>query len=56
MTDMGRKSVANDLDNARIRFENVFAPRNALLNKFCDIIGEQGEYRQVGKERMRTHP
>jgi len=52
VTDMGRKSVANDLDNARIRFENVFASRACLLNRFC-TISPSGEYRQVGEEPMR---
>ena len=51
VTDMGRKSIANDLDNARIRFENVFVPASALLSKFCTI--ENGQYIQTGVERMR---
>jgi acyl-CoA oxidase len=49
---MGRKSIANDLDNARIRFDHVFVPRECLLNRFCEVTAE-GKYRQVGSERMR---
>jgi acyl-CoA oxidase len=52
VTDMGRKSIANDLDNARIRFDGVFAPRNSLLNRFCEVTPD-GAYRQIGQEKMR---
>ena len=52
VTDMGRKSIANDLDNARIRFDSVFVSRAGLLSKFC-TIDDQGVYQQTGKERMR---
>ena len=31
--DMGTKTVANDLDNARVWFDQVELPRDALLNK-----------------------
>jgi acyl-CoA oxidase len=51
ITDMGRKSIANDLDNARIKFDNVRVPSNGLLKKFCKI--ENGVYTQTGKETMR---
>ena len=34
---MGIKTVANDLDNARVTFDRVRLPRSALLNKFADI-------------------
>ena len=50
--DMGRKTTANDLDNARVWFDKVSLPRSSLLNRFADI-GESGEYVQVGEERMR---
>ena len=50
--DMGTKTVANDLDNARIWFDHVELPKSALLNKFCDI-DDNGEYRVVGEEKMR---
>ena len=52
VTDMGRKSIANDLDNARIKFDHVFAPTSSLLNKFCEI-NTNGKYRQTGHEKMR---
>jgi len=52
VTDMGRKTVANDLDNARIRFSEVFAPRETLLSRFVDV-SPAGEYIQLGKEPMR---
>mmetsp|Transcript_3275 Transcript_3275/g.6213 ORF Transcript_3275/g.6213 Transcript_3275/m.6213 type:complete len:563 (+) Transcript_3275:49-1737(+) len=49
--DMGTKTVANDLDNARVWFDNVKLPKDALLNKFADI--KDGEYVQTTDERMR---
>jgi len=52
VTDMGTKTIANDLDNARIRFTDVFAPREALLSRFVDIT-PGGEYVQLGDEPMR---
>jgi acyl-CoA oxidase len=45
------KTVANDLDNARVWFDQVQLPKSALLNKFCDI-DENDEYVQKG-EKMR---
>ena len=36
-TDMGLKTVGNDLDNASIAFDNVVIPKSALLSKFADI-------------------
>ena len=36
--DMGGKTVANDLDNARLSFgEGCFLPRGALLGRFCAV-------------------
>lgn len=50
--DMGTKTVANDLDNARVWFDRVKLPRSALLNKFADVL--HNEYVQVrADERMR---
>jgi acyl-CoA oxidase len=49
--DMGTKTVANDLDNARVWFDQVKMPKNALLNKFADI--QDNEYVQTGEEKMR---
>jgi len=39
--DMGKKTVGNDLDNASIGFNNVKLPKDALLNRFADIEGEE---------------
>ena len=50
--DMGKKTVGNDLDNASIGFENVALPKDALLNRFADIEGD--EY--VQKVRLLAHP
>lgn len=37
VTDMGRKTIGNDLDNASIYFDHVELPKSALLNRFCKI-------------------
>lgn len=52
LVDMGTKTVANDLDNARICFSEVFAPRESLLRRFVDVT-PAGEYVQLGSEPMR---
>lgn len=49
--DMGGKTVANDLDNARVWFDNVRLPKDALLNRFADVVDHK--YVQVGEEPMR---
>lgn len=49
--DMGNKTVANDLDNARVWFDNVRMPHSSLLNRFADI--QDDKYVQVGDEPMR---
>ena len=51
--DMGLKTIANDLDNAWISFDNVELPHSALLDKFCTIDQATGAYIQRGEERMR---
>ncbi|KAL3904204.1 MAG: hypothetical protein SGPRY_011378, partial [Prymnesium sp.] len=38
--DMGLKTVANDLDNARIRFVHCRVPREALLCRFASVSAE----------------
>jgi acyl-CoA oxidase len=50
--DMGDKTIGNDLDNARISFDQVWLPKSALLDRYCGI--EQGEYvqRQAGVANM----
>jgi len=50
--DMGYKTIANDLDNARVWFDKVRMPKSALLNKFCDI-DENNNYVQTTSEKMR---
>ena len=52
VTDMGSKTVANDLDNARITFHNFKVPSDALLARYC-YVDKNGKYVQRGKERMR---
>mmetsp|Transcript_84433 Transcript_84433/g.240004 ORF Transcript_84433/g.240004 Transcript_84433/m.240004 type:complete len:344 (-) Transcript_84433:846-1877(-) len=49
--DMGTKTVANDLDNARVWFDQVRLPKDALLNKFADI--KDDKYVQTTDEKMR---
>ena len=39
--DMGKKTVGNDLDNASIGFQNVTLPKDALLNRYADIEGDE---------------
>jgi len=51
LTDMGKKTTANDLDNARIEFNKVWLDRSTLLNRFAKI--EDDKYVQTTKERMR---
>ena len=48
--DMGTKTVANDLDNARVWFDQVRLPKTSLLNKFAEVEGDQ--YVQTTDERM----
>jgi acyl-CoA oxidase len=51
--DMGKKTIANDLDNAWISFDHVELPHSALLDKFCTVDPQTGQYIQRGEERMR---
>merc|ERR1712159_768794 len=37
LADMGRKTVANDLDNAWIAFDGVRVPENALLDRYAGV-------------------
>eukprot|EP00929_Paragymnodinium_shiwhaense_P055747 TRINITY_DN27914_c0_g1_i1.p1 TRINITY_DN27914_c0_g1~~TRINITY_DN27914_c0_g1_i1.p1 ORF type:complete len:509 (-),score=145.07 TRINITY_DN27914_c0_g1_i1:372-1898(-) len=48
LADMGRKTVANDLDNAWIAFDGVRVPESALLDRFSGIDAS-GTY--VAKEK-----
>jgi len=47
MDDMGRKTTGNDLDNAWLHFDNVTVPKDALLNRYCDVV--DGQYVQKVK-------
>lgn len=38
VSDMGLKTVGNDLDNALIMFKDFKIPKSALLNKYIDIF------------------
>ena len=51
MVDMGKKTTGNDLDNARINFDNVWLDKDALLSKYATI--EDDKYVQTTAERMR---
>mmetsp|Transcript_17656 Transcript_17656/g.21404 ORF Transcript_17656/g.21404 Transcript_17656/m.21404 type:complete len:472 (+) Transcript_17656:152-1567(+) len=51
MTDMGKKTTGNDLDNARIKFTNVWLEKSTLLSRFADI--QDNKYVQTTEERMR---
>ena len=35
--DMGRKTVGNDLHNARIHFDSVQLPKSAMLSRYAEI-------------------
>merc|ERR1711907_456767 len=48
LADMGRKTVANDLDNAWIAFDGVRVPQSALLDRYASI-DSQGNY--VAKQK-----
>lgn len=41
LSSLGKKTIANDLDNASIKFNNVFLNKDALLNKHCDVIDNE---------------
>jgi len=43
LADMGRKTFANDLDNAWIAFDRVRIPRSSLLDRFGGV-DENGQY------------
>jgi alkylation response protein AidB-like acyl-CoA dehydrogenase len=39
--DMGVKTIGNDLDNAWIRFTDVWIPKSAMLSRYCTVEGNQ---------------
>eukprot|EP01059_Diplonema_ambulator_P027641 TRINITY_DN4600_c0_g2_i1.p1 TRINITY_DN4600_c0_g2~~TRINITY_DN4600_c0_g2_i1.p1 ORF type:complete len:502 (+),score=124.56 TRINITY_DN4600_c0_g2_i1:57-1508(+) len=46
--DMGKKTVGNDLDNAWIAFDNVRVPKDALLNRYADIVNDEYVQKEKG--------
>merc|ERR1719235_1384696 len=49
---MGRKTTANELDNAALRFTNVVLPEESLLDKYAGFTSE-GQYEvRCGIKRM----
>merc|ERR1712142_901599 len=51
--DMGYKMGLNGVDNAKLSFDNVRIPREALLNKYSDV-NEEGEFTsEIGSGRAR---
>lgn len=52
MGDMGIKTIGNDLDNAWISFSDVWLPKNALLNRYGDIVDDAYVQRQKGVRTM----
>jgi len=51
-TDMGKKTTANELDNASLRFNNVVLDEGALLDKFSGFTAD-GQYEtRCGVKRM----
>ena len=44
ITDMGRKTIGNDLDNASISFDGAVLPKSALLSRFA-TIADDGTYK-----------
>merc|ERR1712166_282789 len=45
--DMGEKTIGNDLDNAWIQFDNIELPKNAMLNRYCDISADNTYLQKV---------
>jgi acyl-CoA oxidase len=39
--DMGKKTIGNDLDNAWIEFKSVEVSKECLLQRYCEIIGNE---------------
>lgn len=41
LSDMGVKTTANDLDNARIEFNDMVIPRSSMLSRFTEMVGNK---------------
>jgi len=52
-TDMGMKTVANDLDNARLNFDHMELGLECLLQRYSTVEASTGKYVQKTKEKMR---
>jgi len=50
--DMGRKTTANELDNARLSFRSVVIPHTALLDKYAGFDSDWRYETRVGIKRM----
>jgi len=50
--DMGRKTTANELDNARLRFTNVPLPQDSLLDKYAGFDSNGHYETRLGIKRM----
>lgn len=48
---MGRKTVGNDLDNARVIFTKVRVPRSTLLSRYLEVRPDGSVVQPNGKYR-----
>jgi len=51
--DMGHKMGLNGVDNAKLSFDQVRVPREALLNKYSDVTEEGKFVSEIGSGRAR---
>jgi len=52
ITDCGHKAGLNGVDNGRLMFDQVFVPRDALLNRYADVAPD-GTYTSPIEDRTR---
>jgi len=52
LEDMGIKTTGNDLDNAWIKFTNVWLPQSTLLNKYADVVDNKYVQKVPGVRAM----
>ena len=53
MEDLGAKIGLTGVDNARIRFDHLRAPRESILNKYSDVTPEGKLVSSIPKRRDR---
>jgi len=53
LEDLGAKIGLNGVDNARIRFDNLRAPKDCLLNKYSDVSEDGKLVSSIPKRRDR---